>query len=371
MKSENSLYTSDNDAMTQQRIISRIHRFLIRHSWIYWALGFILLLFAAVFALYFVERKVNPQLTFFDSFNMVLIFLLGEYGETPLTETGRAISLIVFVFGILVFATIIGKITAFFVKLKREGAMPKELENHIVICNWNERGDRIIKEIHAPLGDPEREIIVITEKEVNEKQLRTHEAYEKVFFIISDPTLHDVLKHSRAHRARSVIILADDAVSDPDAKTALIALAITKLEKKLPRKPHIIAEVMNHRKVQHLIDAGVDEWVCAVDYGLGIIAQSALYSKLSEVYQQLLTYSKETNEIYQVDGQHYPESWLGKSFPEIAEYLVNHRNPENPVILLGVKRGDKIILNPRPNEFDVLQQGDNLIVMAFDRPDLK
>jgi len=357
--------------MTIKHAISRIHRFIIRHTWFYWTLGILILLCAAVFSLYFVERQVNPHLTFFYTFHMVLVFLLGEYGETPHTETGRAISLIVFVFGILVFATIIGKITAFFVQLKGSGAMPKDMENHIVICNWNERGDRIIREIHAPLGDPEREIIVITEKEVNEKQLRTHEAYEKVFFITSDPTLHDVLKHSRAHRARSVIILADDAVSDPDAKTALIALAITKLEKSLPRKPHIIAEVINHRKVQHLIDAGVDEWVCAVDFGLGIIAQAALFSKLSDVYQQLLTYSKETNEIYQVDDKHYPDTWFGKSFREIAEYLVDHRDPENPVILLGIKRGDKIILNPRPDEFDILRKGDNLIVMSFDRPDLK
>ena len=357
--------------MIMKRPIHRIRRFLIRHSWIYWTMGFVILFFAAVFTLYFVERQVNPQLTIFDSFSMVLVFLLGEYGETPHTEAGRVISLIVFMFGILVVATIIGKITAFFVKWKMEDTMPKQLENHIVICNWNDRGDRIIKEIHAPLGDPEREIIVITEIEVNEKQLRTHEAYEKVFFIISDPTLHDVLKHTRAHLARSVIILADDQVSDPDAKTALIALAITKLEKTLPHKPHMIAEVKNHRKVQHLIDAGVDEWVCAVDFGLGIIAQSALYSKLSDVYQQLLTYSEETNEIYLVDNRHYPSQWVGKSFTEISEYLTEHRHADNPAILLGVKRGDKIILNPRRNEFDTLKEGDNLIIMAFDRPDLR
>ncbi len=211
---------------------------------------------------------------------------------------------------------------------------------------------------------------MITERDVNERELRVSQEYEKVFFIESDPTLHEVLKRARAHLATSVIILADEDFPDPDAKTALIALALTKLTKDIPKKPHVIAEVMNHHKIAHLLDAGIDEWVCSTDYGLGILAQSALYGKLSEVYQQLLTYSKDTNEIYMVDSRHYPQRFLGKRFPEVADLLNASRNPENPAILLGVKRGDRVILNPREKEFDVFQPGDSLIVVAFDPPDL-
>ncbi|RME02194.1 MAG: potassium channel protein, partial [Calditrichaeota bacterium] len=280
------------------KIRQRIKKLLYEHPWSVIAVFLATFFLLSITILYHFEKTTNPQLTFFDAFRIVLVYFLGEYGDTPATEMGKVISLLVFLFGILVVATIIGKITSMFVKMKWEVKMPKDMENHIIICNWNRRGDRIIKEIHSDLGSPETEIIVITEKEVNESELRSNRAYEKVFFIKSDPTLHDVLKHARAHRARSVIILADTDWADPDAKTALIALAITKLEKDLPRKPHIVAEVINHRKIQHLLDAGVDEWVCSADYGLGIIAQCALYSKLSIVYQELLTYSEETNEIY-------------------------------------------------------------------------
>lgn len=248
--------------------------------------------------------------------------------------------------------------------------MPKELDSHIVMCNWHDRGDRIIKELHSPLAAPETDIIVITEEKINEKELRLSPQYEKVFFVESDPTLHEVLKRARVHLATSVIILADDDFPDPDAKTALIALALTKLTKGAPQKPHVIAEVMNHHKIEHLLDAGVDEWVCSNDYGLGILAQSALYGKLSEVYQQLLTYSKDTNEIYMVDERHYPKLFLGKNFTEIADLLNHNKNPENPAILLGVKRAERVILNPKEDEFDVVQSGDSLIVVAFDPPNL-
>ncbi len=349
----------------------RFRKIYRRHNWLVWLAVFVTFILLSVVLLYIIEKKAAPDLTFFDAFSMTLVLLLGEYGETPLTEIGKFITLIDFVAGTLIVVTVIGKVSAAFVKLRSEGTMPKELDNHIVICNWNNRGDRIIKEIHAPLGAPNREIIIICEQAVNERELRASEAYEKVYFIRSDPTLHDVLKRAQAHLAKSVIVLADDESSDPDAKTALIALAITMLEKSLPRKPHIIAEVMNHRKIQHLIDAGVDEWVCAADYGLGIIAQSALYSKLSEVYQQLLTYSKETNEIYLVAPEFYPSRFIGMSFAEISERLNAVRDPENPAILLGFKRDDKVMLNPRADETNVLQEGDSLVVMAFDRPDLK
>jgi len=325
----------------------------------------------SVFIIYHFEKEHNPALTVFDAFRIVLVFFLGEYGDTPATEAGRIISVALFILGIVVVAAFIGKIAAIFFELKMEVKMPTELESHIVMCNWHDRGDRIIREIHSPLAAPETDIIVISEADLNEKELRQNPEYERVYFIKSDPTLHEVLKRARAQYAKSVIILSDDTCSDPDAKTALIALAITMLERDVQKKSHIVAEVANPHKVRHLLDAGVDEWICSANYGLGIIAQAALYGKLSDVYQQLLTYSKETNEVYLVDNDKYPQRFLGKHFQEVADILNNNRKPENPAILIGVKRDDRVILNPKKDEFDVFKKGDSLIVMSFDQPDLR
>lgn len=350
------------------KIIYTVRRMMIRHPWIFVIALLTLFFFLSTIIIYHFERQYDPELTFFEAVRIVLVFFLGEYGDTPKTVVGRVISVLLFVVGIVIVATLIGKIASVFVNVKMEVRMPRGVEGHIVMCNWNDRGDRIIKEIHSPMAAPETEIIIITDKDINEEELRVSSAYEKVFFIRSDPTLHEVLRKARAHIAQSVIILADSDCSDPDAKTALIALAITKLEKGMTRKPHIVAEVINHHKIQHLLDAGVDEWVCSSDYGLGIIAQCALYGKLSDVYQQLLTYSKDTNEIYLMEEGRFPETFIGKDFSTLTRLLNEARNDENPIILLGIKRGGNIILNPKANEFDVLKNGDSLIVMAFDQP---
>ncbi len=323
----------------------------------------------SVFLIYHFERQYDSRLTLFDAFRIVLVFFLGEYGDTPQTQIGRVLSVILFLLGIVVVAALIGKIASLFVEMKMEVKMPQGMERHIVICNWHESGDRLIKELHSQLAAPDTDIIVITPKEVNETELRICSAYEKVYFIRSDPTRHEVLRRARAHHARSVIILANPDCSDPDAQTALISLAITKLEQQVERKPHIIAEVIDPHKVQHLIDAGVDEWVCSADYGLGILAQSALFGQISDVFQQLLTYSEETNEIYLVEGDKFPKLFLGKTFQEVADILNTHRSLKNPTILVGVKRDARVLLNPRKEEFDTFRPGDSLIVMSFDQPD--
>jgi hypothetical protein len=172
-----------------------------------------------------------------------------------------------------------------------------------------------------------------------------------------------------------VIILADESCPDPDAKSTLIALAISR-SCDPSDKPHIVAEAVNHRKTIHLQDAGVDEVVCATDYGLGILAQCALYEKLSDAYNHLLTYSKETNELYIVSGSRFPPALFNKTFQEGCHILNESRDYHNPAILLGVRRENHVILNPMESwkgdgeKFLTFREGDALIVMAYDSPDL-
>ncbi|MCK5717375.1 MAG: NAD-binding protein [Thiomargarita sp.] len=245
------------------------------------------------------------------------------------------------------------------------------LQNHLIICNWHSNGERIVKELHSSQAEPNLAIVIITETKVNEAYLREKPEYKNVYFVQSDPTLHSVLDRVEVLNAKSVIILSHPDYPNPDAKTAMISLAITKCDHTNKKRPRIIAEVMNPENAQHLENAGVDEWVCSAGFGLGIIAQTALYGKMSDVYQQLLTYSGETNEIYLLDNTKYPEWFQGKTFKEIARILNNEREQWEEVILIGIKRDEKVILNPKKGQFDTLKSEDSLILVAFDPPNFK
>ena len=99
--------------------------------------------------------------------------------------------------------------------------------------------------------------------------------------------------------------------------------------------------------------------------------------QLSVVYKDLLTYSFEGNEIYIIPQESYPDSFVGKTFAECAQILYANRDHTNPVILLGIRRQDKVIMNPRRRSGGVddgecqIEQGDALIAMAFSSPNLK
>jgi hypothetical protein len=179
--------------------------------------------------------------------------------------------------------------------------------------------------------------------------------------------LHEFLAVS-IHKAKSVIIMAKEDCPDPDAQTALIALAISQVCKaeadaqKVPlRVPHIVAEVINHRKTQHLKDANVREIVCPTDYGIGLLAQSAINPGLVQIYDHLLRFKPEGNELYLLDSRDLPQGFLpGKaSFNEISIWLEERsRSTENPVILLGYLRQGEPILNPLKEE-TILAENDH------------
>ena len=142
------------------------------------------------------------------------------------------------------------------------------------------------------------------------------------------------------------------------------------------RRPHIIAEVVNVDNSQHLKDAGADETICTTEIGVGILAHCALNKQLSVVYKDLLTYSFEGNEIYIVTRDAFPDEFIGKTFAQCAQMLYQKRDTRNPVVLLGIRRHEEVILNPRSGkgglddgEFRIAED-DALIAMAFSAPDL-
>ena len=316
-----------------------------------------------------------------DAFWINTVFLFTGFEDFgPKSPQGKIISFLSFSLGLATVTLITGKIASKFVlKGLKERKMRKDLSGHITICNWHDGGEKIIKEIHAPQAEPDIEIVVLTQSEVNEEELRHSPEFEKVFFMRCDPTLHNGLKASRISEARSVIILADPKAPDPDAVSAMIGLAVTRLCS-TAQKPHIVAEAVNHRKIEHLIDAGVDEIICASDYEYGIIAQCAMlgkFGKLSQVYHDLLTFSDDTNEFYIVPPEKVPRTLQGKTFSDACATFLKTRETKNPLILVGLVRNGEAILNPKHGHtdsqrlwVDQVQESDGLIIMAYDHPDL-
>ncbi len=246
--------------------------------------------------------------------------------------------------------------------------MPRNIKEHIVICNWNNRAIDVIKELYN--ADSHLEITILTDIEIKDtKELYKKEEFKRVHLATGDPAFHDRLETCKVYEALSVIILANEMSQDPDAQSALIALAISKVCKEHKKEhPHIVAEALNHRKKYHLYDAGVNEVVCAVDYGMGLLSQSALHPGLTKVYDKLLSYSGDTNELYIIRTKDVPSAIKGKTFAEASEIINKNRDEKSPAILIGLMRDGEPTLNPKKGK-DEIKDSDNLIVLSYTMPD--
>jgi len=295
--------------------------------------------------------------------------LSGFEGHKPETTCGKIASIYIFLLKIIFGGVVAGMFAVLF--WRKENKVPSDIKQHIIICNWSDRGDKIITELHAPQAEPETDIVVISTKKVDEKKLRKDNSrYKNVYFVHNNPLLYSALESHKVHFAKSVIVLADENSQEPDSNSTVITLAIRKLSKN-ESEPHIVVEVINHQMKRHIENAGANETICSTDFGLGVLAQCAIQAKLSCVYNDLLRYSKDTNEIYLIKSNRFPSSFIGKTFAECANVLNNNRESNNPVILLGLKRNDEIFLNPIKGMVSPeIVKDDALVIMAFQLPNL-
>ncbi|MEO0180235.1 MAG: NAD-binding protein [candidate division WOR-3 bacterium] len=328
-------------------------------------------------AMHLLEFRFNQFFSsVLESFWSIATYLLSGFEDRgPNTGPGRTAAVLIMIGGVSVVAYLTGELAAFLTakRMQRRHALK---EGEYLIVNWSLKGDRLVKELNAYHRDAGREppeIMVIHDGHVNPELYHQQEDYKRVTFVAGDAFDKGFLKSIRAHRAARVIILSDENRPDSDGMNALVTLGLRALANEEGTRPYIIVEASNHRKTGHIKDAGADEVICFTDYQMGLLAQTSISPGMSEVYLDLLTVGHtggEDCEIYMVEEMK-PESWKrffeGKSFSETARMFLDEKPP---AILIGVKRGGRVILNPKPEEFAGWEEGDAPIFVAYGRPEI-
>jgi len=268
----------------------------------------------------------------------------------------------------------------------------KSLMNHIIICNWSDKTDTIVKELHSPVIKNKKPIVIITDKM---KEIPSHkdiDEYDDVFFVPGDPSDDKILLHAGIKEAETAIVLADEKLGDnADTKSILIALAIEALQPKV----HTVVEILHKKNIIYFEHTSVDEIICVDELSEKLLAQSSITHGLSDVYLHLLTATDDTNEIYIVD---VPNSFIGQPYYKLRNIL---NTSKQEVILIGLvtqeykekqkkkildRHGNEILsnfltINPPAkksentyNEKNIdykLKQNDKIVVIAYEYPDLK
>jgi ion channel POLLUX/CASTOR len=264
--------------------------------------------------------------------------------------------------GVFVVSTLIGVLTSGIEgKLEevRKGRSFVAEEGHSIILGWSPQVFTIINElITANANQKKACVAVLAEKDKVEME-------DEIRARIPDPLTTRIvcrtgspvdpadLEIVNPYTARSIIILSDESIQDPDANTIKTILALTNAPNRRPEKYHIVAAMKDHKNMDVARMVGKDEVeIILVDELIARVStQTCRQSGLSVIYTELLDFGGD--EIYFKD-----ESGLvGKTF---GEALLLYEDST----LMGIEKAGKVQLNPPMDT--LIEAGDRVIAVAED-----
>ena len=201
-----------------------------------------------------------------------------------------------------------------------------EMEDHLVLCNWSDRGLPWIREVHSKIIQEKRPVVIIHDSpeaiDLPDKQDDT--AFNDVYIVKGDPTNEVILRRARVPRAHSVVVLTDDREGKhADGKSILTCIAIRNICKG-EKQPNVAVECRNANNRNHLLKAGADEIISSSElFGLRLLARTALYHGMTRVYQELLTVGRDANEMYLFP---VTEGLIGRDCGDRLLTFVRHRD---------------------------------------------
>ncbi|RLN98106.1 hypothetical protein BBJ28_00011051 [Nothophytophthora sp. Chile5] len=230
-----------------------------------------------------------------------------------------------------------------------------------LLLGWTDKSISLIRQICLANASENGGVIVVlaeAEKEELEAELtsQVHEAElrgTRVVFRTGTPLLSvDLLKVS-AHRARSIIIMAN-STGDADRSDAAVLRTVLSLKTLPELSGHIVAELrdIDNDPLVRLVGGQDVEILVSHDVIGRLVLMSARSPGLARVFSCLLGF--DGNEFY---FKEWPEC-VGVPFRELAERFPN-------AIPLGIKRknGDVFIC---PEVDAVVEKGDQIMVLAED-----
>jgi voltage-gated potassium channel len=291
--------------------------------------------------------------------------LFSGLDEPPMTLAGRLVTMIILVVGVGSAGLFTASLASLLVEryLRRREMSNFEMEVHLVLCNWSPRGLEWIREVHAKIIQDKRPVVIIHDEtdEIDLPDKGDEAAFSDVYIVKGDPSSEMVLRRAKVPKAHSVVVLIDDREGKhADGKSILTCIAIRNICRG-EKQPNVAAECRNPSNRHHLKKAGADEIISSDELGLRLLARTALFHGMTRVYQELLTVGRDANEMFLLTA---PEGLVGKDFVELTGMFARYRGDRKACLLIGIQRGEEMMLNPITSEAGPLKPGDQLILLS-------
>ncbi|HQQ67385.1 MAG TPA: ion channel, partial [Candidatus Cloacimonadota bacterium] len=190
-------------------------KLLQRFIWITFFIGVLLLISAAlVWLVEFNGSGSNTIKSFWDGiwWAVVTIATVGYGDKYPITGLGRMLGMLLIIIGFASLSVFTGLIASLFVEDRLKGAKGLKqlrLNNHIVICGWNNTGHFFLRALIDKGMEGTELCLVLNEGPEFFEGLESKYPSLSLSFVRGEASQDDVLKRACVAVAAQVIVLAD------------------------------------------------------------------------------------------------------------------------------------------------------------------
>ena len=265
---------------------------------------------------------------------VVTIATVGYGDVVPNSAVAKLLALVIILSGPALLSLLTASVASMLVQKKiREGEGLETIKDrdHLIICGWNENGDKVIDILLLQLKGTKPKIILVNELEKEDIQsIQVNYKESDIAFVRGDFVKEEVLARANLPRAKAAIVLADlsggRTLDKADERTIFATMAI----KSMASKVRTCAELIHGENKEHLLRANVDEIIVRGESSGALLATAAVSPGLADSVKSLIN-SQDPNKLWRVP---VPSRFADKTFGELLPYF----RDKFQALLVGVVR---------------------------------
>ena len=286
---------------------------------------------------------------------VVTIATVGYGDVVPRSPLAKVLALVIILSGPALLSLLTASIASMLVEKKiREGEGLETIKDrdHVIICGWNENGERVIDGILLQLKGTKPKIVLVNELDKEDIQSIQYQYKDTdIAFVRGNFVKEEVLARANLPRARAAIVLADlsggRTMDKADERTIFGTMAI----KSMAAKVRTCAELIHGENREHLARANVDEIIVRGESAGALLATGAVSPGLADSVKSLVN-NQDPNKLWRVP---VPSRFADKTFGELLPYF----RDKFQALLVGVVREKESI------KLEDILSGDSTFIDDF------